>query len=602
MFAFLILTAVIIYLLIQLYIWGFPKSRIYQGHKDFFICAGITLIFTAYAFLNIGNLHSPQSSFLGGYNDSIAVDFGETRQIYLLQFMTGVRENQSFTLEFSIYGESWSAPHSIQAGGPFEVLAWHYQRFDGGGTRFVRITSEADELHIMEMAFRDENMNLIPVAVISDIGHELFDEQHWTPVQTRDFIHSAYFDEVFYPRTAYEFIHRMDVDEWTHPPLGKVIISWGIRVFGMTPFGWRFFGAVAGILMLPIIYFFAKDLFKESFWAGFVTVIFAFDFMHFVQTRISTLDSFVTLFIAAMFYFIYKYSHINFLTDGLAKTLVPLMLSGGFMGLAVSTKWNGIYGAMGLALIFFIIMVKRYIQYKSNPHKYSCFYRQVGLTILCCVGFFIIIPVFIYVLGYIPYYNTGYLYPELGFFAAIIQNQIDMFNFHISFDAYHPYTSHWWEWIINRRPVLYFDYVLQSGEVQGISTFGNPILWWGGIPALAYTFYKAIKRDFVPVFLTISYLSLLLPWIISARDTMFIYYYYPNVIFLSFMIAYALKEIKVFDKLRINRFIFASIFAGSCFMMFLLFYPVLSGAPISTSYVERFLLWPFMRYWVFIVY
>ncbi|MCL1996955.1 MAG: phospholipid carrier-dependent glycosyltransferase [Defluviitaleaceae bacterium] len=560
------------------------------------------LVFTAYAFLNIGTLHSPQSAFLGGFDYSIMIDFGEARQIHLLQFMTGVRENQSFALEFSIDGELWSEPFSVRADGPFEVLAWHYQRFYGGDTRFTRITSESYELHIMEIAFRDEYMALIPVSVVSDIGHELFDEQHLIPIQTRDFIHSAYFDEVFYPRTAYEFIHRMEPDEWTHPPLGKVMISWGIYIFGMTPFGWRIVGAMAGVLLLPIIYLFAKALFKESFWAGFATIIFAFDFMHFVQTRIATLDSFVTLFIAAMFYYMYKYSHLNFLTDNFRKTLVPLAFSGFSMGLAVSVKWNGLYGAVGLALLFFIIMAKRYIRHMENPQECRDFYKYTALTFLCCIGFFIIVPGTIYILSYIPYYNTGYLYPELGFFEAVIQNQIDMFNFHMFFDAYHPYTSNWWEWIINRRPVLYFDYVLQSGAVQGISTFGNPIVWWGGIPALVYTFYKAVKRDFVPISLTIGYLSLLLPWIISARDTMFIYYYYPNVVFLSLMITYALKENRMFDKLKINRRVFGIGFAGIAFALFLLFYPVLSGVPISSSYVERFLLWPFMSDWVFIIY
>ena len=628
MISFLILTAVIIYILVQLYIWDLPKLKIYQSNRDFFICTGITLIFTAYVFLNIGNLHSPQSAFLGSINDSTTIDFSETRQIHLLQFMTGVRDNQSFTLEFSIDGELWSEAFSIHADGPFEVLAWHYRRFDGGNTRFVRITPGTDALHIMEMAFRDEDMNLIPVTIISDIGSELFDEQHMVPIQLRDFMHSVYFDEVYYPRTAYEFIHRMEVDEWTHPPLGKVIISWGISLFGMTPFGWRFFGAVSGVLLLPVMYFFAKSLLKESFWAGFVTIIFAFDFMHFVQTRIATLDSFVTLFIAIMFYFMYKYNGLNFLTDNFTKTLVPLMLSGFFMGLAISVKWSGLYGAVGLALVFFVIMGKRYAQYKSNPKQYSHFYKYAGLTLLYCVGFFIIIPLTIYILSYIPYYNTGYLYPQLGFFAAIIQNQVDMFNFHISFDAYHSYTSHWWEWIINRRPVLYFDYILQSGIVQGISSFGNPIVWWGGIPALAYTFYKvgitlfknietwvdSLKRnpdnkesilyeiDFVPIFLTIGYLSLLLPWVISARDTMFIYYYYPNVVFLTLMIAYSFKESRIFGKMKVSRHTLACVFAGSCLSLFLLFYPVLSGVPISVSYVERFLLWPFMRDWVFIIY
>jgi len=191
----------------------------------------------------------------------------------------------------------------------------------------------------------------------------------------------------------------------------------------------------------------------------------------------------------------------------------------------------------------------------------------------------------------------------------------------MTFDAYHPYTSVWWEWAINWRPILYFDYILSEGTSQAISSFGNPIVWWGGIFAVIYTFYRsvqtlvafaatppsffwvyAIKRDFVPVFLTIGYMSLLLPWILTARETQFIYYYYPNVAFLALMIAYAIKEVKIFGKLKYGRRIFAHAFAGIALGLFLLFYPMLTGVPISPEFAERFLLWPFMRDWVLIIY
>ena len=61
---------------------------------------------------------------------------------------------------------------------------------------------------------------------------------------------SSYFDEIYHARTAYEFTQGTVPYETSHPPLGKVLMSWSVSLFGMTPFGWRFAGAVAGILML----------------------------------------------------------------------------------------------------------------------------------------------------------------------------------------------------------------------------------------------------------------------------------------------------------------------------------------------------------------
>lgn len=47
------------------------------------------------------------------------------------------------------------------------------------------------------------------------------------------------------------------------PPLGKVLIAFSISIFGMTPFGWRFAGALAGVLMLPGMYLLGKLLTKR---------------------------------------------------------------------------------------------------------------------------------------------------------------------------------------------------------------------------------------------------------------------------------------------------------------------------------------------------
>ena len=63
--------------------------------------------------------------------------------------------------------------------------------------------------------------------------------------------------------------------EWTHPPLGKVFISLGVRMFGMNPFGWRIIGVLFGIGMIPFMYFFGRRLFKNRTWAaGALTFLF----------------------------------------------------------------------------------------------------------------------------------------------------------------------------------------------------------------------------------------------------------------------------------------------------------------------------------------
>jgi len=74
------------------------------------------------------------------------------------------------------------------------------------------------------------------------------------------------------------------------------------------------------------------------------------------------------------------------------------------------------------------------------------------------------------------------------------------------------------------------------------------------------------------------------------------------VVFLALMIAFSIQNAEALDRIRFNRKTIACVFAGAVFVLFLLFYPVLSGVTISISYVETFLRWPFMREWVLVFY
>lgn len=85
---------------------------------------------------------------------------------------------------------------------------------------------------------------------LSASASPLFDEQETVPEKTT-YYDSAYFDEIYHPRTAWEHIRGIEPYEISHPPLGKLIMGVGIRLFGMTPFGWRFMGTLFGVGMLP---------------------------------------------------------------------------------------------------------------------------------------------------------------------------------------------------------------------------------------------------------------------------------------------------------------------------------------------------------------
>ncbi len=77
----------------------------------------------------------------------------------------------------------------------------------------------------------------------------------------------------------------------------------GINLFGMTPFGWRFMGALFGILMIPAMYMLARQLLRRSSPAFLAAFLMAVDAMHFTQTRIATIDVFAVFFIMVAYLF-----------------------------------------------------------------------------------------------------------------------------------------------------------------------------------------------------------------------------------------------------------------------------------------------------------
>ena len=154
----------------------------------------------------------------------------------------------------------------------------------------------------------------------------------WRPLYAT-YENSAYFDEIYHARTAYEHILNLEPYENTHPPLGKYLISLGIRLFGMNPFGWRCVGTFFGVLMLPALYYLIKKLLGSTWLCALGTLLFAFDFMHFTQTRIATIDTYAVFFLLLMYGAMAAFLRRDLLRDSWKQLLPPLLLCGVFTGL-----------------------------------------------------------------------------------------------------------------------------------------------------------------------------------------------------------------------------------------------------------------------------
>lgn len=483
------------------------KERL--GKWDFIAMAGITVIYAVIALYNLGNMYAPESEIVLS-DTPVTVDMGRTADIDKIEFFLGARhldENRAINIDY--LDEDGSVVKSVTENSG-SVFYWN-DADAGVSARYIELSTDhvpnktdpTDLIYVKELCILDAGGGLIaPVNAKEQKLANLFDEQDKF-TEGKSYMSETYFDEIYHGRTAYEFLHKMTVYEWTHPPLGKVFIGWGILACGMNPFGWRIVGTLFGIFMVPVIFLFARRLLRYRWLAIVCCLLFTFDFMHFTQTRIATIDVYVTAFVMLMYYFMYRYSQMSFYDTPLIKTLIPLGLSGIFFGLAVASKWTGLYAGAGLAIIFFAAMYKRYMEYinasdninlttQGIDHKYAAEngIRNIVITLGFCVVMFVIVPIVIYTMSYIPYFAT----PSGHGLATITENAQSMLTYHgkTVVSSTHPYSSHWYEWPIMYRPLWYFSNSLDNGMVQGISAFGNPAVWWIGIGAVAYTMAIAL--------------------------------------------------------------------------------------------------------------
>lgn len=441
-----------------------------------------------------------------------------------------------------------------------------------------------------------------------------------------------YFDEVYHAFTAayyaanmpqaYEWWHQAPEGvafEWLHPPLAKLIQGLSIFLLGDYSFAWRLPSVIFGVLVVAAVYHLAQVLFKDR-WLSLLSALFAsIEGLLIVQSRIAMNDIFVTLFMLLAFarYYHFRFSHPRGQLD-LRWFLETCLL----LGLAISSKWSAVFAWatiwfveainsrpvsikplqlvvgwfltwFGLPAILVLLMASNHeVLFQDTP-----FWLTYALVVVLAIHLIssLLLPsaqrLRLYALGLIPVVvyvaSFGQFWLQsrdsnLTIFRQL-HHQIVWYQTHL--EATHPWQSTPVEWLLNLKPVwFYVDY--QEGVTGHIFALANPVIAWIGPIALLVllVWRQKIRRPGI-LYLSLIYLAVWLPWIVSPR-IMFYYHYTPAMALLCVGLAALVRRMYLTGHnllVGLSLTLVLLVVAASLF-----FYPMWTGLMLPNSWWEYY--------------
>ena len=443
----------------------------------------------------------------------------------------------------------------------------------------------------------------------TDAGTPIFDEKHYAP--------QAY----QCCSTAASRTTRASASS-SRPPLGKMLIALGEAIFGYSGLGWRFSGAVAGVVLVVLVARIARRLSRSTMVGGIAGLLIIADGVSFVTARTALLDGFLTVFIVAAFGALIvdrdqmrARMHVAFLEGRIAETRWGPRLgvrwwrfgAGVLLGCAFATKWSGLYfiaffAAMSLA---FDVAARR--QYQVPRPWLGALRRDTAPTFYAMV----IIPFAVYMASYAPWfasetainrYEVGRSIGPGGLLPDAVRSlwhyTYGVYNFHAGLTNaagnHHPWESKPWTWPMSLRPVLYAidqQNVPGCGDqscIKAVMLVGTPAMWWIALPVLLWASWRAVvKRDWRYAAALVGYCAGWLPWFADIGRQMYFFYAAPMAPFLVIMIALILGDMLYAPRQSPERrtlgLLVASFYLALVIANFAWLFPVLTGIPISQA-------------------
>lgn len=544
--------------------------------KDFLTILILSTIFFSLAIWNLGLNQTPINTWKTTENKDFYIDFGEFERVNRIYFL--VKIGSANVTIFTGSPENWKSV------GILEIPQWHgfsYYHWNNliinQETQYLRFNFKSTFIEVAELAVLKYDNQKINYDIKIEEGNDLnlskiADEQILVECPPTH-LSQTHFDEIYFVRTAEDYLNLKPPFSWSHPPLGKLIIASGISIFGYNPFGWRIMGVIFATSMISLVYLIGKLLFESWIGAFTTAFLFTFDFMNFSMGRMATTDVFLVFFtLASQLFFLFYIKKV--LNTGWKNSILPLFFAVFFFGLGFSVKWIALFGFLGQLFFLFVLRLRYILNQKDGlKAKIILFFGRPIIFLFI----FLLFTGCVYFLTYIPNIIAG---QSLG---DVFNLQGSMFSYHSSLISTHLFASKWWTWPFMMKPVLLLRLYLPDNFKSLIVAMGNPAVWWICIFFLTFSIKRVIrKKDFSAIFITILFFFQWLPYIFVSRTT-YLYHFYSNVPLLCLATGYFLSKYWHNKWIKVGTIIYFSIVV----IMFYIFYPIISGTPQPTSFFDN---------------
>ena len=416
------------------------------------------------------------------------------------------------------------------------------------------------------------------------------------------------FDETYYAKDAYSLLQHGYVQDFVsdanekivdgvltgltngqpayiaHPDGGKWLIAVGEAIFGMNSFGWRISAAVVGALTVLVLARLVLRL-TGSVWVGCLAgLLLCLDGLHFVMSRTALLDVFLTFWVVAgVACLVADRDAVRARLDAYVRWRPWQLAAGVCFGMAVGTKWSGLYvlAAFGVVVVVWEVLARRtYARTHAadrasdegaSPAPRFGWVRTTLATGLPAFGYLVLVALVVYLLtwtGFLlhqeayavryglgdPSWGSYVSSPTPGFLGGVLDAFRSLWHFHVMvFDFHtgsylagktHPYASNPAGWLLLERPVA-FDAQFKlpatacgapegSTCIREVTALGNPAVWWPAAVAVVAAVVAWVRtrdgRWAVPV---VGVAAGWLPWFGSTDRPIFSFY---AVLVVPFMI------------------------------------------------------------------